>query len=242
MIKKNYFFYVLLLAICVMPAVAQTAQEVFLQANQLYDEKQFESACAAYQSLDPKDCSILYNMGNCYYKLGDHAQAIAHWHQAEKRAQDSLLSHIRSNIVVSLDVAGIPNAQRNSVLAFRLMGDIALIWFQLLFLFLLFALFFFIKNNNHGKKYRMFFGTLLLIATVSSGIILVIKYKSLKQRRGIVMKSNVSLLSGPDEQYHVLASLPAASCVDVIQERDSWCKVRNNSVIGWIVKDSLTVV
>lgn len=242
MTPQKYFFYILLLVTCSTSLRAQTAQEIFLQANQLYDEKQFEAACAAYQSVEPKDSSILYNIGNCYYKLGDHAQAIAHWHQAQKQAQDSLLSYIRSNIEVSQDVAGISHAQRNSTQVFRLMSDISLIWFQLLFLFLLFAFFFFIKNNNHGKKYRMFFAILLLIATVSSGIILVIKYQSLKQRRGIVMKSNVSILAGPDEQYHILASVPQAACVEVIQERDSWCKVRNHTVTGWIVKDSLTVV
>ncbi|MDR3551032.1 MAG: tetratricopeptide repeat protein [Candidatus Babeliales bacterium] len=242
MMTKRGLLNMMLLAACATSLIAQTAQEVFLQANQLYDEKQFESACAAYESVEPKDCSILYNIGNCYYKLGDYPQAIAHWHQAEKQAQDSLLSYIRSNIAVSQDVAGISKSQRNSAAVFHLMGDISLIWFQLLFLFLLFALFFFIKNNNHGKKYRMFIRILLLIATVSSGIMLVIKYQSLKQRRGIVMKSNVSILAGPDEQYHVLASLSAASCVEVIQERASWCKVRNNNITGWVVKDSLTVV
>jgi len=220
---------------------AQTMQEKFLRANQLYDDKEYKAAYEAYQLVEPKDSVVLYNMGNCSYRLGNYLQAIAEWHQAQKDAQPSLHEMARSNIAVAekkINAAGQPF----SVAACQSLQTVPLLWLQLMFLFIWFGFFFFLKNDNHGKKYRMFFLALLFLAIISCGILLVIQYKSLVQHKGIIMKSNVSLFAGPDEQYHVVTSLPQASCVEINEQRQEWYKIRYNNMAGWVHKDSLTVI
>jgi len=242
MIKKQSFFYisfVLLVNICVH---AQTAQEIFLQANNYYDEKEFSQAVATYQKLETKDAGILYNLGNSYYMLEDYTNALVSWRQAECQAPSKMLASIEHNIAAAEEKLGITNTKSYKEIFWRVLASLSMMWLQILFLFSWFALFLFIKKYNCGTKYIRFSLTLLLVLMVSCGTILIMKYHSLAQHKGIVMKSNVSLFAGPDEQYHVLSPVDQASCVNIIEQRNAWYKIKYKNSTGWVTKDSLMVL
>lgn len=242
MFGNRYIFYVVFLMMIAGSACGQTAQEIFLRANKCYDEKDFAQAYDLYQSLEHKDVVVLYNIGNCNYKLGNFVGALASWHQAMRNANPALLSLIHHNISVVQKQLGAENQMHFVDHIEKKVMNISLLWLQLLFLFFWFALFFFIKKYKRDTKYKIFFSVLLLFCVISSGFILMVKYHSLTRRKGIVMESNVSIFAGPDDQYHVLASLPQASCVNVTSQREKWCKIKHNDVAGWVMKDTLTVV
>ena len=47
--------------------LAMPAQELFLQANQLYLSQDYVGALAAYEKLEHKAGIVWHNMGNCYF-------------------------------------------------------------------------------------------------------------------------------------------------------------------------------
>ncbi|MCX5922613.1 MAG: SH3 domain-containing protein [Candidatus Dependentiae bacterium] len=220
---------------------ADTTQELLLRAYTCYQQKDFSQAYTLYESIEPKDLLVWYNMGNCCYKLGNVVQAVAYWHKARRHA----LPEERATISYNIDVAEIQLAVsgEHGVLAKleRKLDAAPLFWLQIMFLFCWFSCFFFIKKYNRGTKYRALFGSILIIVTLSSGLAVVIKYKSLQQR-GVVMKPNVSVFAGPDQQYHVVGVLNAACPVTLVEERESWCKIKHQRCSGWVPKEMITVV
>jgi tetratricopeptide (TPR) repeat protein len=62
--------------------LAQTPEQVFEEANRLYQEKKFSDARDAYESLLHNGYAsgdLYYNLGNAYYKLGNTAKAILNY-------------------------------------------------------------------------------------------------------------------------------------------------------------------
>ena len=65
---------------------AGSAQEAFLRANDLYEQKRFQSALDLYQTISNKGGAAWHNIGSCWYHLGNYAQAIACWRLAQKNS------------------------------------------------------------------------------------------------------------------------------------------------------------
>jgi len=66
-------------------AFAQTPEQVFDQANQLYQQNKFAQARDAYESFIRNGFlsgELLYNLGNAYYKTGDVGKAILNYERA----------------------------------------------------------------------------------------------------------------------------------------------------------------
>jgi tetratricopeptide (TPR) repeat protein len=61
---------------------AQTAQELFLRANEQYRAGDFDTALATYQKISPKGAAVWYNMGNCAFQKNDQARATLYWQRA----------------------------------------------------------------------------------------------------------------------------------------------------------------
>jgi tetratricopeptide (TPR) repeat protein len=62
--------------------LAQSPEQVFEEANRLYQEKKFSAARDAYESLLHNGYAsgdLYYNLGNAYYKLGNTAKAILNY-------------------------------------------------------------------------------------------------------------------------------------------------------------------
>src|SRR5690606_1067299 len=58
---------------------------IWQQANQLYQQEQYEQAAAAYHRLDSagfQSASLYYNLGNCYYRMSHIAPAVLYYERA----------------------------------------------------------------------------------------------------------------------------------------------------------------
>jgi hypothetical protein len=71
--------------------------ERFQQANKAYLEKDYEEARDSYLSLTSRDHPVgvvEYNLGNCYFRLGDLGRAVLHYERATRlRPRDADLLH-----------------------------------------------------------------------------------------------------------------------------------------------------
>ena len=231
-----------LLLCLITSAISYATTQKFERAATLYNQKQFDQAYTVLQDMKPKSSTVWYNMGNCAYKKNELDHAIACWRCAHATAYPAARDTIEYNIDV-VEKKLNKNTQESFLKKiFDFYRSIALIIFQLFFLVSWFSLLLFIKKYKHGTKYRSLLLGLLLFVTMVSGIALGFKYHTINQHRGIVMRHNVSLFAGPDEQYHVLGSLDGVSEVVVHEQRPSWCKVSTEQGSGWVVQDSIVVV
>lgn len=214
--------------------------EKFRAATALYNQKQFDQAYVLLQEINPKSEAVWYNMGNCAYKKNDYEHALSCWRCAGSNA--SRLENVYYNIDVVEKKLNRTKQESFWNKMYNFYYSMPLIIFQFFFLLPWFLLLLFIKKYKHGTKYRSLFFGVLLFVTMISGIALGFKYHIIKQRKGIVMKPQVSLYAGPDEQFHVLGCLEGASEVIVHEQRPSWCKISTEHGSGWVVRDSIVVV
>ncbi|MFC1569787.1 tetratricopeptide repeat protein [bacterium] len=66
---------------------ADSRQHLYEQGNQFYTNGEFENALNAYQeilTMGYENGSLYFNIGNCYYKLGDIGHAILNYERAQK--------------------------------------------------------------------------------------------------------------------------------------------------------------
>jgi uncharacterized protein YgiM (DUF1202 family) len=220
-------------------------QESFLQANKAYEQKEYQQAFDLYASMANKGVSAWYNMGNSAYKLGNYAQAMACWHCAQRGATAAEIDSINANVEVVQQKMGIEKTTNSNSKLFNFINKtlslFSLLFLQLLFLLSWFLLFYFIKKNNHGTKYRTLMLVLLLTFNVFFIFALILKHNDL-QHKGVVMKENTSLFAGPNEQFHVLGTLPIASKVAIVESQNKWCKIKHSQGCGWILSDSIAVL
>ena len=82
--KKLFFNIVLLFSLVIN---AQTSDELFSKANNLYQNGKYSEAIKLYTSIEKqglKSDDLFFNLGNCYYKLNKVAPSIYYYEKALK--------------------------------------------------------------------------------------------------------------------------------------------------------------
>ena len=81
---------IIVVLICSLPTVtAQSADERYIQAGELYGSGDYSGAAAIYRKLYEegyRSGDLLYNAGNAFFRSGDNASAILFYERAKLRA------------------------------------------------------------------------------------------------------------------------------------------------------------
>lgn len=89
---------------------AQSWQEIFLQANNCYGNKEYEKALHLYEQIPNKGAATWYNMGNCAYKKGDNLHALLYWKKAERYDSNAIAHDSRTNSIVAAQHLSLPDS------------------------------------------------------------------------------------------------------------------------------------
>jgi len=241
MCKKIILFFIVF-TVCFLGmnivCLASKQEEMFLTANNLYEQKKYKQALDLYKKIEKKDSALLYNIGNCEFCLGHYVAAIIAWNKSKKGAALGNLNDINHNISVAYDKLGISH----EVSFWQEMKDIInsffLFYLQLLFLifwFLFFLVFMFIK-----KLRGLFLGFTLSLSFIFLSIV-VIKYRLIRREEAIVT-SATSFFAGPNEKYHKLGDLSVADKIIVQKKEKKWYKIDHDGVVGWVLIDHVEKV
>jgi len=68
-------------------AITEKVPKLFLEANQAYENGDYQTAAALYESVlneDIRSGMIYYNLGNCYVKLGEIGKALVSYRHAQQ--------------------------------------------------------------------------------------------------------------------------------------------------------------
>jgi len=219
-------------------------EERFLQGNKYYQEHAFERALEAYEKIENKGSAVLFNIGNCYFKLGNECQAIAYWLRADNKGPWAIHQKVDHNCDVAYKKVGKEYSQSNLQSLYcsfvRVLNFLPLLWWQLLFLC---VWIFSIIAIVHAACDRQWWRVILLLFLVWSIMIcFVIRYKSAACGYALVIEKDAAVRTGPSDNYGMVATANCLDKVDIDGRHDNWLKIHNKSFAGWIDTNKVTII
>jgi len=224
--------------------LAQDANSLFEQASLSYEQKDYAQALIHYnkiQDLGLYSSDLYYNIGNCYYKLKQNAEAVLYYEKALKLKpsdEDALFNLKLVQLQLVDKLAEVPQVfyqKWADSIKNKLTIDQ---WakFGLIFLFLfcsLFIIFLFIKTYSLKKKFFTVSMFSLFLAIFS----LSLAYYSNKTLivEAVLMQANAYIKSAPSNQSEDLFILHEGTKVQVIEIFNDWTKIKlSDGMIGWL--------
>jgi hypothetical protein len=235
-----------------------TATETMLTANQLYESGNYAQSAQAYQQLVDQgyaDSALFYNLGNAYFKQGDHGRAILNYRRAERLAPRDL--DIKANLALARTQSGDPLEEVAnqggffSNLARFTQGWLALnewamitlgLWIGFAFLVIAFG------GTKRGSGLREGLGYALVVAslTLTVGLVGLISRLHLEntQTEAVVVAQKVNVTSGPGSQYVTEFTLHNGAEVSLVETRGSWGRLvlSGDELQGWIPASAVEAV
>ena len=245
---KKLTFMLAAMLLCSVALQARNAEETALweQANKSYMEGNWETALQEYAAISDKgaeSADLYYNIGNCYYKLGNLGKSILYYNKALKLAPSD--QDIRHNLEVANarttnKINAVPQFFLNRwAAAFR--GAVSSNgWAQISLaafaLTLALTLIFLLSRTATVRKVTFSGGIVFLLLFVISTVNAA-SQKRQQTRSGdaIVMQNAVPVKSSPDREGKDLFVLNEGAKVTVTDKLGGWSQVEIASGNkGWI--------
>lgn len=225
---------------------AQNPEDLFKEANTLYNESSYDSAAVVYESIINKGYSsaeLYYNLGNTYYKLRNYPLAIFYYEKSLKldpQNEDTKHNIETAKLFISDKIEAIPELflkrwWNNISDAFTLntWSIITIIIFALL----LSCIFLYVVAKTKAlKKLSFFIGIVMILLMIGSSIISIQKYNYINSKNeGIVIAPTITIKSSPSQTSVDLFVLHEGSKVKILDTTDDWNKIKiANGSIGWL--------
>lgn len=226
----------------------------FDQANKLYEERKFAEAAAAYEKLIQSgygSATLYYNLGNAFFKDGQHGRALAAYRAAEPLAPRD--PNLRFNLqfvrkqVTGSDAA--PGAAWRQWLANLTLNEWSVLamcawWLWLLLLALR-------EARPALRRALSGYTATAGVVTAALAVCLVAAVKASRATEAIVSVPNAVVRQGPLETSPVAYQLRDGSEVAVLDEKElsgdgpaqSWLQVRHGAQRpGWLKRDQVVVL
>lgn len=223
----------------------------FEQANQAYDQGDYEAAVTHYSSIlesGQTSVAVHYNLGNAYYRLNDVANSIYHYEKAlqlDPTDQDvkNNLQFAQNMRIDEIEEATPTGFQQwwNSLIdtfgteGWARLGIIAMFGFSLLFLLYYF-------NRNSLQKRIFFVSSLVLLLLGIGATAMGFTKKSFQENNefSIVLADQIEIKSEPNTRSSEVFTLHAGTKVEVLEQHQEWSKiVIGSGAQGWVQQDQL---
>jgi tetratricopeptide (TPR) repeat protein len=247
--KKNK---IIPLAVMLLLAVVGRAavDDDFSAANARYAAGRYGEALDMYLRINRRltNWQVLYNIGNCYFKLGQPLAAKIHYLRARKlRPLDGSIARNIAIVNKSFkDITPAPTTDFVSrviqVLQARL--EVNSLSLLLLAAVLMLNVFLFLLLKN-GKRKKIVYGLAFsLLASLALGVYLSSRVSILQQTSlAVVSEADSVLRSGPGEGNTELFKINTGLEVKILDRSRDWVQVSASSqVAGWIELKRLTLI
>jgi len=226
--------------------------EQFGLANDLFENRQYDSAIVVYESiLSPgmESAPLYFNLGNSYFKKGDLGHAILNYHKARRLdpADDDIIGNLEfARRFTSVQMEGVqlnPVSKlfESLVAPYRLstLAWVSSIFFVLLFVMLTLRF----GLNFHGGFIRVGL-TVTLILTLSMALLTTLKYdREYLTERGVIIAEDSVIRTGPSVNSDRELDASPGLVVEILDESGEFFNVLfENKRRGWIQKSLLAVI
>ena len=244
-------FLVILFLLSATFAWADDNQLLIEEANNLYNQNEYEQAATLYQKVIENGYEapeLYYNLGNTYFKLNNMPQAILNYEKARKLApaDDNILFNlsIANNRIVD-KIETVPEAfyarwWKSLVYAFSLdaWGWISLTVFGLTILMLLVFL---LSNIVWLRKASFWSGIIFLILFGVSFLLARQKHTSFsRDHQAIVFTPTVTIKSSPTDSSIDLFVIHEGTKVQLTDHVGDWYEITiANGSVGWLKEEDI---
>lgn len=230
------FFLTLSLTIT---ALAETPNELFVQGNQFYQEKNYSKAIDTYSSaIDQKvSASLYYNLGNAYFKNEEPGYAILAYNKALKLNPRDSETLTNLNYVHSLE--GIKNTYRTHLTKFSSCCKINTWVLCLTITFWVILALLVLKSIYSWNSLLFYSSTTIGFCCLLLAFVALIGYHKQCDLH-VVLSKEASLQLAPTSNSPLVADLPPGSIVQKIKKLHGYAYVKiSNTEKGWIPEQAL---
>jgi len=234
----------LLLFLCISLNIIAN-KPLFTKANTAYANDSITKAIALYDSIlvsGRESSELYYNLGNCYYKNKDWANAI--WHY-EKSLQLTNNEHAEENLALTKlkifdRIETLPQlfykkwwTSTQGILSTKHWQYLAILS---IFLALLFGTLNKLLNKNTKKYYIFFLTSALLLLLISDS-----SYQNkIAKKEGIIFSSVVVINSAPTLNSTELFILHSGTRLEITDKIGDWIHITiANGNSGWILQNAI---
>ena len=233
---------------------AQSPQQVFEQANQLYQQEKFVEARQAYESLVHNGYGggeLYYNLGNACYKSGDIAHAILYYERALKVMpnDDDLKHNLQlANLMITDKIESTPRLfvwdYWDSIKQMTSLQGIT--WLTYLFFVVTMGAVAIVIVARTYRTRRLAFisGATAAVIFVFFLTVLVARASDLaRQDSAIVIASITTVKNSPDEKSSDAFVLHGGVKVHITDRLNEWVKIRlADGKVGWMESSAAAVI
>jgi tetratricopeptide (TPR) repeat protein len=233
--------------LCLPPATASasTPAGIFEKANEAYEAGRYEEAASGYETIlgyGLKDPRVLYNLGNCEFKMGHLGQAILNYERAlrfdpsDQDVRDNL-EFARGRIRDRMPEPEVPYPVQalQGTLDSISSGLMSGIFLGIYLVTATLAGVLILERDGVRRRALAYVlaGAGLALLAASGG--LAYKVREDTASHAIVMEDRVDVRSGPAEDNTVLFTVHEGTRLEVRNRLDGWWQVSlPNALSGWI--------
>jgi tetratricopeptide (TPR) repeat protein len=234
--------------------VAQTADSLFVRANNLYKEGKIEQAIETYKKIESQNLissELYYNLGNCYYKLNKVGPSIYNYEKALQL--DPLNEDVKNNLIFAkrlaidtieeLPASFLQKFNKNYLQKLSYNQWAILVVFISFLGSILFLLFYF---ADAPSRKRLYFGTSIFsfLFLITSILITYNQFATSKNTiEAIIFSEKTEVKNAPTFNSEDVFTLHEGTKVFVLDGVDNWKKIKlADGKIGWIIADELKLL
>ncbi|MEN8193478.1 MAG: tetratricopeptide repeat protein [Bacteroidota bacterium] len=233
---------------------ASEIDSLMMQANQLYQNKQFDVAIEKYQEILDSDYSstaLYYNLGNAYYRYGQLGFAILNYERGLKLEPDNEDLHYNLKIVKARTIDRIKEVPQIFIVDW-LVTFITLLsagtWQFIVIIFYLLLLvsitLFFVSKHRRIQRLSLYSAIIGLFGAIFFSIIL---FSNIRRETStefaIVTTNTVAAKQSPNDSSNDLFVIHEGLKVAVTNQFGEWVEIELfDGNVGWLPKGTLEII
>jgi len=250
---KQIILFSLLVSVSGM-ANAQSSEELFNQGNLQYENGRHDEAVNYYRAIvinGFESPEVWYNLGNAYYKLNLLGPAVLSYERAKRLSpqDESINYNLKAvNLLITDKITPLPEnfiitGIRNILNSLTSEGLLRILITVYLASFLIYILTLFMSPGRPKRASYFTLGVLGFTFIVTAGITGVKIDSDINDKKAVVMVSEMSVSSAPEEIGEELFILHEGTAVEIIGGGDEWAQIKiADGKAGWVSTDMLEVI
>lgn len=216
----------------------------FTDAEQNYRSGKYEEALVQFQAEltrpDSAQGPLLYNLGNCAYRLGRYPEALLYYRRAQLRLPRD--TELQFNLSLTESKLGLDTGNSESFAQTVLDLPEAFTPSELLCTVLLLQFLSFFGIIYFSRPALRFVFALVLFIALAGGVRLLMTQFFRQAPQAIVLSSEISLRSEPRDDLPAVLKLKAGEQVQVEEQSDRWLKLRHEQGRGWAERQGVGLI
>ena len=233
--------------------LADQAQDMFNEANQLYQDGQFEVAIEKYEAIlaaNYESGELYYNLANAYYKMGNIGKARLNYERSllwlegdEAVTQNLELLKMRLVDQIEAPPKLFLTVWWNSLLNLFNTTTLGIVVLVLFWIVLLSAAVFLYFRKRGRIRWKSVFVTTLLLWLFLLVVWINKIYLFETEKYGVILASTITVHAEPSKDTTDLFVLHEGTRVRVERSINGWLEIRlEDGKTGWLQDDALEII